>query len=73
MVMMEEKNKVLSYLPEEQDVKALVDWANPPSIRDLKKDLSEALISHSAHVAKGPIPPNIPSLYLIINFLTFDI
>ena len=50
--MMEEKNKVLSYLPEEQDVKALVDWANPPSIRDLKKDLSEALISHSAHVAK---------------------
>lgn len=49
---MEKNDKALSYLPEEQDVTILVDWANPPSVRDLKKDLSEALTSHSNHVAK---------------------
>ena len=42
----------LNYLSEDADIKNLVDWQNPPTIRDLKKDLSEALPSHNLHVDK---------------------
>ena len=41
-----------SYLTEDSDVKNLVDWVNPPSVRDLKQDLSEALPNHDLHVKK---------------------
>ena len=30
----------------------LVDWKNPPSLKDLKNDLSEAIPSHTQHVDK---------------------
>lgn len=42
----------MNYLSEDADIKNLVDWQNPPSVRDLKKDLSEALPSHNQHVDK---------------------
>ena len=42
----------LNYLSEDADIKNLVNWQNPPTIRDLKKDLSEALPSHNLHVDK---------------------
>lgn len=42
----------LNYLSEDADIKNLVDWQNPPTIKDLKKDLSEALPSHNTHVDK---------------------
>lgn len=41
-----------SYLNEDSDIKALVDWENPPSVKDLKQDLSEALPNHNVHVKK---------------------
>lgn len=40
------------YLNIDKDIKRLVDWANPPSVRDLKGDLSEALPNHDIHVSK---------------------
>ena len=42
----------LNYLSEDADIKNLVNWQNPPTVRDLKKDLSEALPSHNQHVDK---------------------
>lgn len=42
----------LNYLSEDADIKNLVNWQNPPTVRDLKKDLSEALPSHNLHVDK---------------------
>lgn len=39
-------------MPIDKDVKRLVDWANPPSVSDLKNDLSEAKSSHDEHVNK---------------------
>lgn len=40
------------YTTEKDDVANLVDWKNPPTIRDLKNDLNEAKSSHNTHVAK---------------------
>lgn len=40
------------YLSIDSDVKRLVDWVNPPSVRDLKSDLSEAMPNHNNHVNK---------------------
>ena len=40
------------YLSLDSDVKRLVDWTNPPSVRDLKADLSEAMSSHNQHIEK---------------------
>ena len=37
---------------EESDVRKLVDWPNPPTLRDLKQDLQEATPSHNKHVNK---------------------
>ena len=42
----------LNYLSEDADIRNLVNWQNPPTVRDLKKDLSEALPSHNQHVDK---------------------
>lgn len=35
-----------------ESAKKLVDWNNPPSVRDLKQDLSEAKSNHDLHVNK---------------------
>lgn len=40
------------YLNVDKDVKNLVDWVNPPTVKDLKGDLSEATPNHSSHVEK---------------------
>lgn len=40
------------YLSLDSDVKRLVDWTNPPSVRDLKADLSEAMSNHNQHINK---------------------
>ena len=40
------------YLSLDSDVKRLVDWTNPPSVRDLKADLSEAMPNHNQHINK---------------------
>ena len=49
---MNEEQVTNSYLTEDSDVRKLVDWVNPPSVRDLKQDLSEALPNHDLHVKK---------------------
>ena len=35
-----------------ESAKKLVDWNNPPSVRDLKQDLAEAKSNHDLHVNK---------------------
>ena len=35
-----------------RDVRQLVDWENPPTVKDLKNDLNEASSSHRQHVDK---------------------
>ena len=40
------------YLSLDSDVKRLVDWTNPPSVKDLKSDLSEAMPNHNHHINK---------------------
>lgn len=40
------------YRWEDRDLRELVDWENPPSVSDLKNDLSEAKSTHDAYVAK---------------------
>lgn len=37
---------------EETDISKLVDWENPPSLRDLQQDLESAQSAHSAHVVE---------------------
>ena len=44
---MDEKDIYLGAEP-----KPLVDWKNPPSLRELKQDLTDASSYHSSHVAK---------------------
>lgn len=41
-----------NYVVSMESAKKLVDWNNPPSVRDLKQDLSEAKSSHDLHVNK---------------------
>ena len=38
------------YLSIDSDVRNLVDWANPPTVKDLKGDLSEAMPNHNQHI-----------------------
>ena len=38
------------YLSIDSDVRNLVDWANPPTVKDLKGDLSEAMPNHNLHI-----------------------
>ena len=38
------------YLSIDSDVKRLVDWVNPPTVKDLKQDLSEAMPNHNKHI-----------------------
>ena len=45
-------SETYDYLSSDSDVKALVDWENPPTIKDLKNDLNEAMPSHTEHVNK---------------------
>ena len=47
---MSEEQVSNSYLTEDSDVRKLVNWVNPPSVRDLKQDLSDALPNHDLHV-----------------------
>lgn len=41
-----------NYVVSMESAKKLVDWNNPPSVRDLKQDLSEAKSNHDLHVNK---------------------
>lgn len=41
-----------SYRGEDKDIRNLVDWENPPSLYDLKKDLSDAKSLHNSYVSK---------------------
>ena len=41
-----------NYVVSMESAKKLVDWNNPPSVSDLKQDLSEAKSSHDLHVNK---------------------
>lgn len=47
---METKKEVEEYINTDKDAEELVDWTNPPSVIDLKKDLSEATPYHRVHV-----------------------
>ena len=47
-----DETNITEFSSEREDVAKLVDWANPPTIKDLKNDLSEAKSSHNFHVAK---------------------
>lgn len=50
---MSDETVIKDYISIDRDVKVLQpDWANPPTVKDLKQDLSEALPSHNLHVAK---------------------
>ena len=50
---MNDETVIKDYISIDRDVKVLQpDWANPPTVKDLKQDLSEALPSHNLHVAK---------------------
>ena len=50
---MSDETVIKDYITIDRDVKVLQpDWANPPTVKDLKQDLSEALPSHNLHVAK---------------------
>lgn len=50
---MSDETVIKDYISIDRDVKILQpDWANPPTVKDLKQDLSEALPSHNLHVAK---------------------
>ena len=40
------------YLSIDKDVRSLVDWENPPTVAQLKNDVSEAMPSHQFHVEK---------------------
>ena len=40
------------YLSIDSDVSSLVDWTNPPTVKDLKGDLSEAMPNHNQHINK---------------------
>ena len=35
----------------DQQIKNLVDWKNPPTVKDLKNDLIEAKSNHSLHIS----------------------
>lgn len=50
--MSNEEHVSKDYLSVAKDTKQLVDWVNPPSVADLKKDLSEALPNHNIHVSR---------------------
>ena len=50
--MSNEEHVSKDYLSVARDTKQLVDWVNPPSVADLKKDLSEALPNHNIHVSR---------------------
>lgn len=39
-------------LSSNKDISNLVEWENPPSVEDLKKDLREAKPSHDSHILK---------------------
>ena len=45
-----EKSVSNDYLSIDSDVRNLVDWANPPTVKDLKGDLSEAMPNHNQHI-----------------------
>ena len=40
------------YLSIDKDVRSLVDWENPPTVAQLKNDVSEAMPSHQLHIEK---------------------
>ena len=42
----------INYVVGIESAKKLVDWNNPPSVRDLKQDLAEAKSNHDLHVNK---------------------
>lgn len=45
-------NEELNLPFEDENVKNLVDWNNPPTLRELKQDVQDASISHKEHVEK---------------------